>query len=429
MFNFISVRFRIALGLVSISCCVLMAGFTLGILKDGDALRIENQVQMTELLAVNGTILLTRGDQSGLETLLGQVVRRNPNIQSARVQFVDGQPPLTFGDHRNWDSNAKATQYQIPVDLFTRGEKAAELQMTFPNNTSWLVAQLGHKAKVFVFIGASSFLCFSFYLSIMLRQLDPSRTFPKRVRFALNSLAEGLVLLNNKGRVVFANKSFEAAVGWKEAELLGKKLEKLEWLDQENNIVAEAPWTSSLEDGETRLNCILKQVAKGGESTTFNVNCAPVSGKSSNTHGVMISFEDVTQLDQARVQIQKSKDEAEAANQAKSFFLANMSHEIRTPMNAILGFTDLLRRGGTDTQSTQEYLTTIHSSGTYLLELINDILDLSKIEAGKMELEQIDCQPTSILDEVVSIFRAKADEKGIGLHLSIEGKAAANHHQ
>ena len=102
----------------------------------------------------------------------------------------------------------------------------------------------------------------------------------------------------------------------------------------------------------------------------------------------MVCFENVTQLDKAKIEVQKSRDAADAANRAKSEFLANMSHEIRTPMNAILGFTDLLQRGLANSEEEQnEYLSRIQSSGRHLLELINDILDLSKIEAGKMEMQ------------------------------------------
>ena len=136
----------------------------------------------------------------------------------------------------------------------------------------------------------------------------------------------------------------------------------------------------------------------------------------------MVSFEDVTQLEENKVELRKSKEHAEAASRAKSDFLANMSHEIRTPMNAILGFTDLLQRGLYDNPDEQsEYLGTIHSSGTHLLDLINDILDLSKIEAGKLDLEMTDCSPLHIFSEVINILKVRAQEKGISLELIVEG--------
>ena len=107
-------------------------------------------------------------------------------------------------------------------------------------------------------------------------------------------------------------------------------------------------------------------------------------------HGelLVLAMEDVTERRSAEEEVAKAKETAEAANRTKSLFLANMSHELRTPLNAILGYSEMLQEEAAD-QGMQEFLPDlqkIHGAGKHLLSLINDILDLSKIEAGKMEL-------------------------------------------
>lgn len=107
------------------------------------------------------------------------------------------------------------------------------------------------------------------------------------------------------------------------------------------------------------------------------------------------------------------RDAAEAANRAKSEFLANMSHEIRTPMTAILGYADLLTDAGQTTEDRDRCIRTIRRSGEHLLAILNDILDLSRIEAGRMQLESLDCSPIQIAEEVFSLIHPRAVEQGI----------------
>lgn len=118
-------------------------------------------------------------------------------------------------------------------------------------------------------------------------------------------------------------------------------------------------------------------------------------------------------------ELEKSKRQAESASHAKSEFLANMSHEIRTPMNAILGFSDLLAEELTDSRLLQ-YLEAISSSGKTLLGLINDILDLSKIEAGQLEIQTSAVNPYRLLQDVQNVFTPLLEQKNIDFHIEVD---------
>ena len=128
-------------------------------------------------------------------------------------------------------------------------------------------------------------------------------------------------------------------------------------------------------------------------------------------------------------EIQDKSHQLEIANQHKSEFLANMSHELRTPLNAVIGFSEVLQQGmvGELNDKQGEYVNYIHTSGSHLLSLINDILDLSKVEAGRMELELANFNVPMAIDNALTLIRERASNHGITLECSIDAAIADIH--
>ena len=131
--------------------------------------------------------------------------------------------------------------------------------------------------------------------------------------------------------------------------------------------------------------------------------------------GVLGISRDITELKVIQQELARAKEAAEAANQVKSEFLANMSHEIRTPMNSVMGFLDLVLENSNLTEEQQQYLKTARNSAVSLLTIINDILDLNKLESGRIELEEVPFNLPDLLNETLETFIFKAKEKGLEL--------------
>jgi len=130
-------------------------------------------------------------------------------------------------------------------------------------------------------------------------------------------------------------------------------------------------------------------------------------------HQMSGAMQDVTERKQTEIEFQRAKDAAEAANRAKSDFLAKMSHELRTPLNAILGYTQIFKRDRTLTPRQQEGIEIMHQSGEYLLQMINDILDVAKVEANKLDLQPALVSLPHFLQILIEMVRGRAEQKDL----------------
>lgn len=422
MRRFFSTRAYIAFGLVSIVSSTLLAASFFGFIPDRVGAQQEGRIAFVESVAAGSTALLSIGDSDRVDALLRFVLKRNEELLSVALRDQNGKARLVVGDHiRHWvPMGSDRSSGQIAVPVFAGAQPWGQLEFRFQPLTS-----TGFKGlfqipllQLLVFCSALCLLGFQVYLKRVLRHLDPSQAIPARVKSALDSLTEGLLVIDQKRNIVLANEAFVRLVGKTNEELTGKQAASVPWLNDVGAVLAipDHPWELAFERGEVQLGSVLSLDGRDGRRRIFVVNCSPVLGSAGRPGGVLISLEDITVLEENKVQLQLARDEAQAANNAKSEFLANMSHEIRTPMNAILGFTELLKRGyGKSERESSRYLDTIHRSGKHLLELINDILDLSKVESGHLAMDNLPCAPHAVASQVVSELAIKAAEKGIGL--------------
>ena len=416
----LNAKTHIAIGLAFLVVTLLLAAVSLQLVPDRIAAIRESRATLSETIAINASAFIIKNEYKILKLILGMVVKRNDDIVSAAVRHNSGKAIVTIGEHQ-WDAAGGdySTDTHLKVPIFSGKKKWGQMELRFTPLTAqgWLGVVDHPLIKLVAFMALTSFILFWLYLRRMLKHLDPSQAVPPHVRAALDTLAEGLMVLDLKENIVLANQAFASIVGRTTDDLATGHASEFEWLGPEGEPLAPAdyPWTRALTEGTTQRDDIIHLYDSESRLRIFKVNSSPVLGSGDKPGGALVSLDDVSELQEAR-------EAAEAANQSKSDFLANMSHEIRTPMNAILGFADVLRRGYAKTmEERRKHLDTIHSSGKHLLQLINDVLDLSKVEAGRMEVERLELSPHVLTGEVIKTLLVKAEEKSIFLRMEVNG--------
>ena len=281
----------------------------------------------------------------------------------------------------------------------------------------------------------------------------------------LRSIGDAVIATNRDGFIIFMNPVAENLTGWRMEEAVNKKLiDVFRIINRDTHRAVENPADKVMREGNVvGLANHTLLIAKDGTEIPIDDSAAPIKDDRGNITGVILVFRDVTEREQAADRLQRAHDELEKrvaertadleaanrqlkkeieqrklaeerlreknielrnANRAKDRFLANMSHELRTPLNAIIGFTGtlLMKLPGPLTEEQESQLRNISTSARHLLLLINDILDLARIESGKVELK---CEPVSchnVLKEITHTLGHAAASKGLRLVCNLPGQ-------
>jgi two-component system, cell cycle sensor histidine kinase DivJ len=245
-----------------------------------------------------------------------------------------------------------------------------------------------------------------------------------RYRLLAENVTDMITRHDEKGRVVFASHAAQSLFGEPVQKILGDGLfERVHVADRPAYLTA---LSRSLANNEAIAVEFRVRRAGGGDASRYGwveMRCRPVAGDGQDRDGIVAVTRDISDRKAQEAELLKTRDEAESASRAKTQFLANMSHELRTPLNAVIGFSEILNRelfGTLGEARYRDYARLIHESGEHLLNVVNDILDMSKIEAGKFKIVKEPFNVGALVKSCCDIMRHTAEQRSLSLIVDIE---------
>ncbi|MDH5716506.1 MAG: ATP-binding protein [Spirochaetia bacterium] len=243
-----------------------------------------------------------------------------------------------------------------------------------------------------------------------------SRDAEVKYRNIFDNASEGIIQFSRRGRILLQNLSFAQLLGYESVNQVHKAVKNIKnhlFLDVNKfNILLK------LLDKKKKTKFVFNAIKKDKSKISICMRARSVFNENNELIYYEAILQDITAIKTAQ-KMKIAKETAEATAQAKSKFLANMSHEIRTPLNAIIGLTEIMIREKSDKNEFHDHVETIYDSGRHLLSIINDILDVSKIEAGKIKLEEIQFDLRKNINSIIKLLKHSANKKNLFLKSEI----------
>ncbi len=324
----ISPAVRLSLGLSLFTITLLMAVEMLGLLPDPQLAVLDARKKTCESLAVYASLAIQNDDLDAIQTTMNVLKDRNADILSTALRQKNGRILAVTGDHdHHWQHSDEqsSTLQNVQVPIFRGDARWGSFEVCFKPMHASLLQRLWSlpMVKIMALVIPLGFLGFLLIMRKTLRYLDPSAVVPERVKITLDSLVEGVVLMDNKERIVLANKAFEKNLGNRRASIVGRKISELDLqMPRVLQGAEEFPWQHAISEGASQSAIPLYRKGSKGERRTFMVSGAPIIDVKGKIRGALATFDDVTHLEAQNSKLQmmlgelkKSRDEVRKQNE------------------------------------------------------------------------------------------------------------------
>jgi diguanylate cyclase (GGDEF)-like protein/PAS domain S-box-containing protein len=300
---------RISFALTLLTASILLAADMLGYTLDEDAQVLENRKQIAESLAIQFSVMEPKRDIRRIQNLIRLIAERNHAILSVGIRRASGEIVFLSLDHRRlWKGHgdSKSTSSHILVPLLDRDRHWGNVELRFEDIKGLSLAGFFQK-EIFRLMIFSILIGFFVYLAFMLRtlrQLDPSTVIPDRVNAAFDTLSEGVMIIDEDEQILLTNKAFTDRIGRDAIALLGSRASEMKWKRVSRKMSGtRLPWMEVLENGQAIIGAQFDLTTDKGETIKYAINAAPILGTDGEAQGVLVTLDDITQVEEQNVQL------------------------------------------------------------------------------------------------------------------------------
>ncbi|MCP4432570.1 MAG: diguanylate cyclase [Gammaproteobacteria bacterium] len=300
----ISPAMRISFALVLLTACMLLGADFLGFTPQKNKFLIDSRARVSESLAIQMAVLLPDQDIRKMQRLVRSIVKRNQDILSAGIRLASGKLIFKSAMHDElWGgfSDSASTTTHVFVPILQHGQLWGNIELRFEAIKGETILGLFNRDifRLIAFTSVIGFVVFMIFMLRTLRQLDPSAVIPERVNAAFDTLAEGVMIVDEKEQIILANKAFCDKIEKSATSLIGIKASELEWKSISSSISGKKlPWKKVIDTRKSTIGIQLMYIISRNKSIKFSMNASPILGDNDKLQGVLITLDDISKLEQ-----------------------------------------------------------------------------------------------------------------------------------
>ena len=309
-FGLIFPAMRISFALALLTACILLGASVLGLTPSEDKFQLQARKQISESLAIQFSVLDPRRELKNIKRVVRIVSKRNPDILSTGIRPVTGQLLSSSDNHLQlWQLGdaQKSTSSHVLVPLFASGKLWGNVELRFKalKSDSFLGFTETAVFKLLIFFILIGFFVYLVFMLRTLRQLDPSSVIPDRVNAAFDTLSEGVMIVDEEENILLTNKAFSERIDRDGIAMLGSRASKLNWVPvSEHKSGSDLPWLEVMKSGKAVIGAQFNLKTDAGETIKFAINASPVLGPDDKLQGVLITLDDITEIEERNVELQ-----------------------------------------------------------------------------------------------------------------------------